>query len=383
MTARPFRAPLALAFMAVAAGVAVPPAARAEVFETSAGPVEVTPVGPAFEHPWAVAFLPDFATTGALLVTERPGRLTLVTRDGARAIEGLPEIYAEGQGGLLDVALSPDFAETGLLHLTYAAPAGDGRANTHVARARLDREAGRLTDLEVVLAMETNERGGRHFGSRLAHAPDGTLFVTMGERGNRASAQDPMAANGKVHRILPDGAIPQDNPYVGGGGLPSVWSIGHRNPQGATVDPQTGTYWVVEHGARGGDEINLPEPGANFGWPEVSYGTHYSGRDFPKGASAPGIEGPAHYWDPSIAPSGLAVYRGALFPQWDGDLLVGALKFRKIVRLDVEDGAVVGQEDLVPDAFGRIRDVRAGPDGAIWFLTDAAEGRLLRMAPAD
>lgn len=383
MIARTARTALALSLVAFAAAVACTPATRAEGFETSAGSVEVSAVGPVFEHPWAVAFLPDFETTGALLVTERPGRLTLVTSDGARGIEGLPEIYAEGQGGLLDVALSPDFAQSGMLHLTYAAPAGGGRANTHVARARLDREADRLVDLEVVLAMETDERGGRHFGSRLAHAPDGTLFVTMGERGNRPSAQDPQVANGKVHRILPDGSIPQDNPYVDGGGLASVFSIGHRNPQGAAVDPQTGTYWVVEHGARGGDEINLPVAGGNFGWPEASYGTHYSGRDFPKDGDAPGIVAPVHYWDPSIAPSGLAVYRGEMFPEWDGDLLVGALKFRKIVRLEMEDGEVVGQEDLVEDAFGRIRDVRVGPDGAIWFLTDAPEGRLMRMAPAD
>ncbi|MDF2234375.1 PQQ-dependent sugar dehydrogenase [Albimonas sp. CAU 1670] len=381
MTARPIRAALALALLAAAASLAAP--ARAETFETSAGPVEVSPVGPVFENPWAVAFLPDFAQTGALLVTERPGRLVLVARDGARAIEGLPEIYARGQGGLLDVALSPDFAQTGLLHLTYSAPAEGGGADTHVARARLDREAGRLEDLEVVLAMQTHETGGRHFGSRLAHAPDGTLFVTMGERGNRPSAQDPDVANGKVHRIFPDGRIPQDNPFAQGGGLASVWSLGHRNPQGAAVDPETGTLWVVEHGARGGDEVNRPVPGGNFGWPEVSYGTHYSGREFPRGATAPGIEPPAHYWDPSIAPSGLAVYRGALFPEWDGDLLVGALKFQKIVRLDVEGGEIAGSEDLVPDAYGRIRDVRVGPDGAIWFLTDAAEGRLLRMAPAD
>lgn len=381
MTARPIRAAQALALLAAAAALVAP--ARAETFETSAGPVEVSPVGPVFENPWAVAFLPDFAQTGALLVTERPGRLVLVTRDGARVIGGLPDIYAEGQGGLLDVALSPDFAQTGLLHLTYSAPAEGGGADTHVARARLDREAGRLEDLEVVLAMQTHETGGRHFGSRLAHAPDGTLFVTMGERGNRPSAQDPEVANGKVHRIFPDGRIPQDNPFAQGGGLASVWSLGHRNPQGAAVDPETGTLWVVEHGARGGDEVNRPVPGGDFGWPEVSYGTHYSGRAFPGGATAPGIEPPAHYWDPSIAPSGLAVYRGALFPEWDGDLLVGALKFRKIVRLDVEDGEIAGAEDLVPDAYGRIRDVRVGPDGAIWFLTDAAEGRLLRMAPAD
>ncbi|WP_339950325.1 PQQ-dependent sugar dehydrogenase [uncultured Albimonas sp.] len=382
MTARPFRAALALALVAFAAAVACAPT-RAEVFETSAGPVDILPVGPVFDHPWGFAFLPDFARTGALLVTERPGRLILVSHEGAQAIEGLPEIYAQSQGGLLDVAVSPDFAQTGTIHLTYSAPANGGRANTHVARARLDREAGRLVDVEVVLAMESNESGGRHFGSRLAHAPDGTLFVTMGERGNRPSAQDPNVANGKVHRILPDGSIPQDNPFVDGGGLASIWSLGHRNPQGAAIDPQTGTFWVTEHGARGGDEVNLPRAGANFGWPEVSYGTHYSGREFPKGSAAEGVAQPAHYWDPSIAPSGLAVYRGDLFPAWDGDLLAGALKFRKIVRLEVENGEIVGEEDLVEDAFGRIRDVRVGPDGAVWFLTDAEEGRLMRMAPAD
>lgn len=375
------RRPAAEAFAAIIAAALLAKPAEAEVFNSSAGLVQVAIVGPAFEHPWALAFLPDFPQTGAMLVTERPGRLALIQRGERFDIEGLPPIAAGGQGGLLDIALSPDFSRTGLIYLTHSAPAADGAANTVVTRAVLDREKRVLHDLRTVLRMTSNETGGRHFGSRLAFAPDGTLFVTMGERGDRASAQDPDSHNGKVHRITPDGGIPADNPFANGGGLASIWSMGHRNPQGAAVHPRTGELWTVEHGARGGDEVNRPRAGDNHGWPEVSYGTHYSGAKIGQGETAPGFVEPVHYWDPSIAPSGAAFYDGTLFPAWRGDLFVGALKDQLLMRLEIEDGEVVGQEPLFEGAFGRVRDVRIGPDGALWFLTDEAEGRLHRVSP--
>lgn len=375
------RRPAAEAFAAIIAAALLAKPAEAEVFNSSAGLVQVATVGPAFEHPWALAFLPDFPQTGALLVTERPGRLVLIERGARREVSGLPEIAAQGQGGLLDVALAPDFSRTGALYLTHSSPAPGGGSNTVVTRALLDREALTLRDARPVLRMTSNGRTDRHYGARLAFAPDGTLYVTMGERGDRESAQDPYSHNGKVHRITQDGGIPSDNPFANGGGLSSVWSLGHRNPQGAAIDPATGALWTVEHGARGGDEVNRPEPGVNYGWPVISYGTHYSGRRIGEGTEAPGYAQPVHHWDPSIAPSGLAFYHGSLFPEWEGDLFVGALKDQMLLRLRIRDGEVVAEEPLFEGAFGRVRDVRLGPDGAIWFLTDEAEGRLHRISP--
>ena len=367
--------------LAVLAPLALPAAAGEH--ETSAGRVRVETVGPAFAHPWALAFLPDFAETGALLVTERPGRLTLLEDGAARPISGLPPIDDRGQGGLLDVALAPDFAESRTLFLSHAAPGPDGSANTVVTRARLNRAEARLEAVDRIFEAASDRRGGRHFGSRLVFARDGTLWITTGDRGDRPSAQDPFSPNGKVHRIAPDGTVPPDNPFAdGAAALATVWSLGHRNAQGADRHPETGALWTVAHGARGGDEVNRPRPGRNYGWPRVSYGTHYSGRDFPAETS-PDTEPPRHHWDPSIAPSGAAFYDGDLFPDWRGDLLVGALKFRLISRLDMEDGEIVGEERMFEDAYGRVRDVRVGPDGAIWFLTDAGDGRLHRVVPAD
>ncbi|MEM6440870.1 MAG: PQQ-dependent sugar dehydrogenase [Pseudomonadota bacterium] len=355
--------------------------AAAQVFQSSAGPVRVEAVGPELDTPWAMAFLPDFSETGAILVTERGGALKLIEGERAREIAGAPRVAASGQGGLLDVALSPSHAEDGLVYLSYAAPAPRGRANTHVARGRLDRAAGALTDVEVIFEMTSNASGGRHFGSRLVFATDGTLFITTGDRGDRPSAQDLQSHNGKVHRIHPDGSIPADNPFAQGGGLPSIWSYGHRNAQGAARHPETGALWTISHGARGGDEINLPEPGRNYGWPVISYGRHYSGGRIGEGTEKAGMEQPLFYWDPSIAPSGAAFYDGDLFPQWRGDLFVGALRGRRIARVDLEGGEVVRDEPLF-EGFGRVRDVRSGPDGALWFLADDDESRLYRVVPA-
>lgn len=377
------RRPGAEAFAAIIAASLLSQPAGAEVFNSSAGLVQVATVGPAFEHPWALAFLPDFPQTGAMLVTERPGRLVLIERGVRHIIAGLPPIAAHGQGGLLDVALAPDFSRTGVIYLTHSAPAasGDDATNTVVTRAVLDREAMILRAPRPVLRMTSNGTTDRHYGARLAFAPDGTLYVTMGERGDRASAQDPHSHNGKVHRITADGGIPADNPYANGGGLASVWSLGHRNPQGAAVHPRTGALWTVEHGARGGDELNRPEAGVNYGWPVISYGTHYSGAKIGEGEAAPGYAQPVHFWDPSIAPSGLAFYDGTLFPEWRGDLFVGALKHQLLMRLEIQDGEVVAEEPLFEGAFGRVRDVRVGPDGALWFLTDSAQGHLHRVSP--
>ncbi len=347
----------------------------AQTFDSSAGPLRVEQVARGLEHPWSLAFLPD----GRMLVTERPGRLRLI-EDGrlSAPLAGVPVVDDTGQGGLFDVALAPDFAETGTLFLSYAEPR-DGGAATAVARARLDGD--RLEGLSVIFRMNRASRGGRHFGGRIVVAPDGTLFVATGDRGDGDRAQDGFDHAGKVLRIAPDGAAPPDNPFAAGGGAPEVWSLDHRNIQGAALDG-AGRLWTVEHGARGGDEVNRPEAGLNYGWPVISYGVHYSGARIGEGTHKPGMEQPAFWWDPSIAPSGLTLYDGALFPQWRGDILVGALRAELIARVEMADGAPTGAEErLFEGAFGRIRDVRTGPDGALWFLTDEGDGGVFRVTP--
>jgi glucose/arabinose dehydrogenase len=364
-------------FVALAAALSAG-AAAAETFPSSAGPLRVERVAGGLENPWGLAFLPD----GRLLVTERPGRMRIVA-DGrpSEPLAGLPEVWASGQGGLLDVALSPDFARTGLLFFAFAEPAGNG-ARTAVARARLDGD--RLADVAVIFRQTPVRGGGRHFGARIVPAPDGTLFVGLGDRGMDDGAQDLGGHLGKVVRIRADGSVPPDNPFVGrDGARPEIWSLGHRNVQGAALGPD-GRLWTVEHGARGGDEINAPAAGANHGWPVVSYGTHYSGLPIGEGTEKPGMEPPLFHWDPSIAPSGLTFVTGAAFPDWEGDIVVGALKDRLLARVEMEDGRPTGREErLLEDEFGRIRDVRTGPDGALWFLTDEDPGGLYRVTPAD
>lgn len=335
------------------------------------------------EHPWGLAFLPD----GKALVTERSGRLRLVDPAGGSgtAVDGIPVVVARGQGGLLDVALHPGFAGNRLVYLTYSAAYGGG-AGTALALGRLETGDGRpqLDAVETIFRINRASGTTRHFGSRLTFDPDGNLFMTVGDRGEAERAQDPGDHAGSLLRLRDDGSPAAGNPFAGpgSGGAPEVWSFGHRNPQGMTWDPERGRLWTVEHGARGGDEINLPQRGRNYGWPRISYGTHYSGLPIGEGAAAPGLEQPVYYWDPSIAPSGLAVVSGPLFPAWRGDLLVGALKDQLLVHLTVEDGRVVGEERLFRRKFGRIRDVRIGPDGAIWLLTDEPDGALVRIAPA-
>lgn len=325
------------------------------------------------DEPWAVAFLPD----GGYLVTERAGGLIHVA-DGKRTqVRGVPRVFAKGQGGLLDVVVARDFARSREIFLSYAEP--DGRvAGTALAVAKLSPDNTRLTGLRVLFRQENKTRAGHHFGSRIVEARDGTLFLTIGERGERDLAQDTYKANGKVIRVNRDGLVPADNPFVAGGGLPQVFSYGHRNPQGAALD-ETGALWTVEHGARGGDEINRPEAGKNYGWPVISYGRHYTGFKIGEGTAKVGMEQPEFYWDPSIAPSGMMIYTGDMFPDWRGDIFVGSLKFDFIARLERSGGRIKQAEELFRDRFDRIRDVRQAPDGSIWFLS-VGEGALFRIS---
>jgi glucose/arabinose dehydrogenase len=280
------------------------------------------------------------------------------------------------------VELHPDFSANRLVYFSYSEPGAEG-AGTAVARASLNEAEGRLENLEVIFRQEPKSSGGRHFGSRLVFAPDGMLFVTLGERGQREQAQDPSVNRGQVVRITPEGEAPPDNPFVGREGYrPEIWSYGHRNPQGAALHPETGRLWIHEHGARGGDEVNVPEAGKNYGWPVISYGRHYSGAKIGVGTHKEGMEQPVHYWDPSIAPSGMDFYTGKVFPAWRGDLLVGALKSRLLARLELDGGEVTHEESLLEDLGERIRAVDVGPDGYVYLLTDSAAGRILRLEPA-
>ena len=338
---------------------------------------QVVPVVTGLEHPWAVAFLPH----GDLLVTERRGRLLRIGADGHhQRVEGLPPIAAVGQGGLLDLVLDPGFADNRLMYFSYSEQLGAG-LRTAVARAELAGD--RLVALRRIFAMNRASSGGRHFGSRLAFLPDGDLLVTVGDRGQRHRAQDPSDHAGSALRLRPDGtASPRTVALAIPGAAPEVFTFGHRNAQGLVLHPATGDIWIHEHGPRGGDEINILRGGANYGWPVVTYGREYSGPRIGVGSEAPGMEPPLLHWTPSIAPSGMAFYTGTEFPRWRGDLFVGALAGRHLRRVVVRDGAVVEQEVLLEGSVGRIRDVRQGPDGRLWLLTDERRGALYRLEPA-
>jgi aldose sugar dehydrogenase len=344
------------------------------------GAVRVQTIARGLEHPWALAFLPD----GRLLVTERPGRVRIVEPDGrlSAPLAGVPRVQARGQGGLLDVALDPRFADSRLVYLSYAEPGAGGTAGTAVARGRLG--DGRLEGVQVIYQQQPKVAGANHFGSRLVFARDGTLFVTQGERFDyRDQAQDLSSGLGKIVRLNPDGSVPRDNPFVGrAGARPEIWSYGHRNIQSAALHPQTGQLWTVEHGARGGDELNRPEAGKNYGWPVISYGVHYSGAKIGEGAAKPGMEQPLYYWDPVIAPSGMTFYTGEVVPDWKGSLLIGSLQPGLLVRLTLDDGRVTGEERYLGDLGERIRDVRQGPGGQLYLLTDSRDGQILRVLPA-
>lgn len=354
--------------------------AYAETVESQQADFRVVELASGLDHPWGLAFLPE-ASGGGILITERPGRLRLY-RDGrlGEAIPGVPEVAAFGQGGLLDVALHPEFADNGWVYLSYAAR-GEGGYGTRVSRARFNGRA--LHDLQVIYDMDGKTGSARHFGSRLVFAGDGSLFVSVGERGDPERAQDPGDTAGSILRLNDDGAAPPDNPFAGRAGHdPRVYAYGVRNPQGLALDPETGALWEQEHGPRGGDEVNRIEAGANYGWPRVTYGIDYSGATISERTSAPGIADPLYYWDPSIAPSGMAFYAGEAFPDWQGDLFVGSLKFRLLVRLELDGNRIVAEERLLEDALGRIREVRVGPDGLVYLLTDESSGSLFRLEPA-
>ncbi len=340
-------------------------------------PFRVVPVATGLERPWAVAFLPG----GGMLVTERPGRLLRVGADGSvRSVRGIPPVAAVGQGGLMDLVLDPGFADNRTIYFSYTEEVEGGGLRTAVARAELAGD--RLVSVRRIFAMNRASSDGRHFGSRLAFLPDGDLLVTVGDRGERHRAQDPSDHAGSVLRIRPDGSpSPRTAALAIPGAAPEVFTFGHRNPQGLALHPATGAIWIHEHGPRGGDEVNVLRGGANYGWPVATHGREYVGGSIGVGSEAPGMEPPLLHWTPSIAPSGMAFYTGTEFPRWRGDLFVGALAGRHLRRIVVRGRAVVLQEALLEDRLGRIRDVRQGPDGRLWLLTDERRGALYRIEP--
>jgi glucose/arabinose dehydrogenase len=369
---KPFTVALAL--------LAWPAITHAQTFKSSAGDLKIETAAGGLVHPWALAFLPD----GRMLVTERPGRMRIVAPDGklSAPLQGVPKVYASGQGGLLDVVLDRDFAQNKTIYFCFAEPAGGG-ARTAMARAALG--DGKLDDVKVIFHQDGPLSSGHHFGCRIAQSADNNLFLTMGEHfTDRDEAQKLTSHLGKIVRIKPDGSAPDDNPFVGRkDAKPEIWSYGHRNAQGASIHPVSGKLWEHEHGAKGGDEINIPQAGKNYGWPVISFGVNYDGTPVGSGkAEMPGMEQPIKYWVPSIAPSGMAFYTADLFPAWKGSLLVGALAGQMLVRLSLDGEKVTGEERLLQGLRERIRDVRIGPDGAIYLVTDNSAGRVLKVVPA-
>lgn len=367
----------------------------AQTIHTEEHSFRITPLAAGLEHPWGLAFLPD----GRMLVTERPGRLRIVNAGRLDTkpiselpqtapedlleplpVRGVPQVVARGQGGLLDVALHPRFAENGLVYLSYAG-AGKSGIGTEVARGRL--VGSRLEDVQVIFRMQPKSDTRQHFGSRLVFDRDGYLYITLGDRGDMDRAQRPDDHAGSVIRLHDDGRVPNDNPFVGKPGWkPEKFTLGNRNMQGAALHPRTGELWAHEHGPQGGDEINIIRAGVNYGWPVITYGVNYGiGTPIGEGTHKDGMAQPIHYWVPSIAPSGMAFYTGDPFPRWRGDLFVGALRDQMLVRLRLEGEKVVHEERMLKGVLGRIRDVRQGPDGYLYLLTDEREGVLVRLEP--
>jgi glucose/arabinose dehydrogenase len=353
-----------------------------EPLKTEKAQVIVETVARGLEHPWGLAFLPD----GRMLVTERPGRLRVVGKDGqlSRPIQPGVPVAARGQGGLLDVAIDPNFAQNRTIYMSLAEDRGGGQAGTSVVRAVLNEAGTELENARAIFRQEPTHTGGNHYGSRLVFDRQGNLFVTTGDRFNLSDqAQNPANHIGKVIRITTEGRPAPDNPFLKRDGTkPEIWSLGHRNLQSAALHPETGELWTVEHGPRGGDEVNIPKAGQNYGWPVISYGVHYTGAKIGEGTAKPGLQQPVHYWDPSIAPSGMAFYTGDKFPGWKGSVLVGALAGKHVARLEMKGTEVVREERMLRDLGERIRDVRQGPDGFVYLLTDASQGRILRLRPA-
>jgi glucose/arabinose dehydrogenase len=347
--------------------------ARADTLQSSAGPIAVQAVVTWLDMPWGLAFVPG----GGVLVTEKAGTLRYVRDGRALSVRGGPRVTEIGQGGLLDVMVPGDFAASRQVYLSYATGGMNG-AVTALGVGQLSEQGDRLDGFRQIFAMASGSGGGRHFGSRIVEGRDGKIYLTTGDRGDDDSAQALGSHNGKVIRLNRDGSVPADNPFVGqAGAQPEIWSYGHRNPQGAALDAE-GRLWTVEHGARGGDEVNRIEKGTNFGWPVISYGRHYSGGTIGIGTARTGMAQPAHYWDPSIAPSGLMIYSGKLWPEWRGDLFTGSLKFGLISRVD---GTSLQEAERIEGAqTERLRDIREAPDGAIWILSEG-NGALYRLTP--
>jgi len=370
------RLAVCIALLASACG---PTEVPAETIRSERHDFRVTTIAKGLDHPWSVAFLPD----GRLLITERAGRLRLF-RNGTlspKPIAGVPPVVASGQGGLFDVLLHPRFAENRFLYLSYAAR-GTGGVHTRVTRFRFDEAAQALTGPKLIFDAMPKASGGRHFGGRMTFDRAGYLFISVGERGDMDRAQKLDEHSGSVIRLTDDGGVPPDNPFVGRtDARPEIYSYGHRNPQGMALHPRTGAVWTHEHGARGGDEINIIRPGRNYGWPVITHGIDYDGSPIGIGKSAPGMEQPLYVWVPSIAPSGMAFYTGDKFPKWRDSLFIGALAGQSLVRLELDGDRVVREERLLHDTVGRVRDVRSGPDGYLYFATDDDEGRLFRLEP--
>jgi len=351
--------------------------AKGDTIKAEAGPVKVEAVAKGLEFPWGLAFLPD----GRMLVTERPGRLRIVEKNGSLSepIKGVPEVFAHGQGGLLGVTLDPKFASNKLIYFAFSEPGDGDLAGTAVARAKLDDDS--LDNVEVIFRQKPKVDGGNHFGGRVVFAPDGKLFVTLGERFKFDPAQDLSVDLGKIVRINPDGSVPDDNPFVGQDGkLPEIWSYGHRNVQGAAIHPETGKLWESEFGPLGGDELNIIEPGKDYGWPVVSWGKNYDGTEIPDPPTHPEFTDAIRHWTPVISPSGITFYTADRFPEWKGNLLIAGLSAEGIVRLTLDGEKVVGEERIPMGV--RIRDVVQGPDGAVYALVDAGKGKVLRLTPA-
>ncbi|OJH37253.1 PQQ-dependent sugar dehydrogenase [Cystobacter ferrugineus] len=360
---------------------AFPGQTRAPAVQTKTA-VQVTEVASGFKNPWAIAFLPD----RRMLVTEKPGALYLVTPQGTKspAVSGLPRVDARGQGGLLDVEVGPDYAQSGLIYWAYYEPREGGNGLT-VARAKLvDGAKPRVENVQIIFRMQPTLESTLHAGGRLVFTPDGKLFVTLGERSvleGRKQARDLKSHFGKIVRINPDGSVPQDNPFVkNAGARPEIWSLGHRNILSAALDGQK-RLWIVEMGPRGGDELNRPEVGKDYGWPTIGYGEEYSGKPIHQSTQGPGMEQPVYYWDPVISPSGMTIYSGELFPEWKNNVFIGGLSSQALVRLVMKDDRVVGEERLLTDLHARIREVVQGPEGALYLLTDASNGKLLKLTP--
>ncbi|TCU25411.1 glucose/arabinose dehydrogenase [Rhizobium azibense] len=376
--ARTFAASLLFGAPLFAPGFA---AAAEKRVETEKVAVIVETLAEGLEHPWAVEALPD----GAYLVTERPGRMRIV-KDSKLSdpIGGVPDVRARGQGGLMDVAVAPDFATSRTIYFT-ASTANRKGSGTKAFSARLAADGSRLENVKTIFTMKKFTGGNIQYGSRIAIASDGTLFISIGDRGDPDRSQDWKDDAGSIVHINADGSIPADNPFKDSAkALPEIWSKGHRNPQGITFDIADGKLYTVEHGARGGDEINVIEPGKNYGWPIISYGRNYSGSKIGEGTAKKGLEQPLHYWDPSIAPGALAIYRGNMFPEWDGNFLVAALKFELLSRMQRnKNGTLVAAEQIFEGDYGRLRDVVVAPDGALLIVTDEDDGALLRVSRSD